>query len=214
MKMYNLGLSNFAGKCRIVMYEKGLNVEFLDAPGGPNSEDYKKINPTGKIPALETDDGQLIAESEVINEYLEDKYPETSLLPKDAEGRATVRAITRYHDLYIDPPARACFAKLFGQDLSDEFIAEKMAELNNNLDQLEASISDGPWLTGDKFTLADAAIAPTLFLHDNLLPNFGSKKPFEGRPKLAAWWQRIQERDSTKKVLGEQGAALAAMMKK
>ena len=74
MKMYNLGLSNFAGKCRIVMYEKGLNVEFLDAPGGPNSEDYKKINPTGKIPALETDDGQLIAESEVINEYLEDKY--------------------------------------------------------------------------------------------------------------------------------------------
>jgi len=45
------------------------------------------------------------------------------------------------------------------------------------------------------------------------LPNFGSKKPFEGRPKLSAWWQRIQERESTKKVLAEQGEALAALMK-
>ena len=84
--------------------------------------------------------------------------------------------MTRYHDLYIDPPMRACFPKLFGQDLDDQFIADKIAEVNNNLDQLEASVSDGPWLTGDAFTLADAAIAPTLFLMDNLLPNFGLKE--------------------------------------
>ena len=42
----------------------------------------------------------------------------------------------------------------------------------------------------------------------------GSKGPLEGRPKLAAWWARIQERPSTKKAIGEQQAALAAMMKK
>ena len=214
MKMYSYQLCNFAGKCRVAAYEKGLNIEFVDPRENPGQKEYKKINPTGKVPALETDDGQLIAESEVINEYLEDKFPETALLPSDAEGRAAVRSITRYHDLYLDPPMRACFPKLFGQDLDDKFIADKIAELNTNLDQLEASTSDGPWLAGDNFTLADAAIAPTLFLMDNLLPNFGSKKPFEGRPKLSAWWQRIQERESTKKVLGEQGAALAAMMKK
>ena len=130
---------------------------------------------------------------------------------KDAPLFVPLRAIT------ICILIRRCgrvFPKLFGQDLDDKFIADKIAELNTNLDQLEASTSDGPWLAGDNFTLADAAIAPTLFLMDNLLPNFGSKKPFEGRPKLAAWWQRIQERESTKKVLGEQGAALAAMMKK
>lgn len=214
MKLYNLGLSNFAGKCRVAIYEKGLDVELADPPGGPGSDAYKKINPTGKIPALETDDGQVILESEVINEYLEDKFPATALLPSDAEGRAAVRAITRYHDLYIDPPMRAVFPKLFGQDLDDAFIAKQIAEVNDNLDQLESSISDGPWATGDNFTLADAALAPTLFLMDNLLPNFGSKKPFDGRPKLGAWWQRIQDRPSTKKVLGEQGAAMAALMKK
>lgn len=214
MKMYNLMLSNFAGKCRAVIYEKGLDVDFVEPPGGARSPEYVEINATGKVPALETDDGQVIAESEVINEYLEDRYPDPPLLPHDAAGRAAVRGLTRYHDLYLDPPMRACFPKLFGQELDDAFIADKMTEVNANLDHVEAAVSDGPWLTGAAFTLADATLAPTLFLMDNLLPNFGSKKPFDGRPKLAAWWQRVQERASTKKVLGEQAAALAARMGK
>ena len=214
MKMYNLMLSNFAGKCRTVIYEKGLAIDFVDPPGGARSPEYVKINATGKVPALETDDGRVIAESEVINEYLEDRYPDPPLLPHNAAGRAAVRGLTRYHDLYIDPPMRACFPKLFGQELDDKFIADKMTEVNANLDHIEAAVSDGPWLTGEAFTLADATLAPTLFLMDNLLPNFGSKKPFDGRPKLAAWWQRVQERASTKKVLGEQAAALAARMGK
>ena len=100
MKMYGYMLSNFAGKCRIAAYEKGLDMEYVDPRENPGQEEYKKINPTGKVPALETDDGQLIAESEVINEYLEDKFPGTALMPSDAEGKAAVRAITRYHDLY------------------------------------------------------------------------------------------------------------------
>ena len=53
MKLYNLGLSNFAGKCRVAIYEKGLEVELADPPGGPGSDAYKEINPTGKIPRSE-----------------------------------------------------------------------------------------------------------------------------------------------------------------
>jgi glutathione S-transferase len=64
------------------------------------------------------------------------------------------------------------------------------------------------------FTLADAALTPTIFFMSNFLSQFGSKGPFEGRPKLKAWWDRIQERPSTKKVIGEQQAALQAMMKR
>ena len=213
MILYSLPISNYCGKVLHTLRFKDVECEILPPPGGYGSEEYKKKVPSGTIPALDHD-GVIISESEVINEYLEDKFPATALLPSDAEGRAAVRAITRYHDLYVDPPMRAVFPKLFGQDLDDEFIAKKIAEVNDNLDQLESSISDGPWATGDNFTLADAALAPTLFLMDNLLPNFGSKKPFDGRPKLGAWWQRIQDRASTKKVLGEQGAAMAALMKK
>jgi len=213
MKMYNLMLSNFASKSRIAIYEKGLNVEFVDPPGGLGSAEYKKVNPLGKVPALDIG-GQLIAESEIINEYLEDKFPEKPLLPKDAEGRARVRAFTRHHDLYLEPPMRALFPKLFGQQLDAKVIEEKLADISTRLDQLEAMLSSGPWATGAMFTLADAALTPTIFFMVNFLSQFGAKGPLEGRPKLAAWWGRIQERPSTKKVTGEQQAALNAMMKK
>lgn len=213
MKLYNLDLSNFATKTRIVLYEKGIDFEKVNPPGGMGSADYKKINPLGKIPALQLDNGQVIAESEVINEYLEDKYPQNPMLPKDAEGRAVVRGCTRFHDLYLEPPLRAVLPKLFGQNLDDKFIADKMAEVNNRLDQLEATIGN-PWATGSNFSMGDAALAPTIFFMINMLPQFGSKGPLEGRPKLAAWWGRIQEHPSTKKAIGEQQTALAAMMKK
>ena len=213
MKLYNLALSNFASKSRIAIYEKGVNVEFVDPPGGLGSADYKKINPLGKVPALVLDNGQLIAESELINEYLEDKYPAKPLLPKDAEGRAQVRAFTRFHDLYLEPPMRAVFPKLFGQQLDDKFIQEKITEVNNRLDQLEGMIGN-QWAAGSTFTLADCALAPTMFFLTTFLPQFGSKPPTEGRPKITAWWNRVQEQPSVKKALDEQRAALAAMMKK
>jgi glutathione S-transferase len=213
MKLYNLALSNFASKSRIAIYEKGVNVEFVDPPGGLGSADYKKINPLGKVPALVLDNGQLIAESELINEYLEDKYPAKPLLPKDAEGRAQVRAFTRFHDLYLEPPMRAVFPKLFGQELDDKFIQEKITEVNNRLDQLEGTIGN-QWAAGSTFTLADCALAPTMFFLTTFLPQFGSKPPTEGRPKITAWWNRVQEQPSVKKSLDEQRAALAAMMKK
>ncbi len=213
MKLYSRDLSNFASKSRIVIREKGLKVEMTAPPGGTNSPEYKKLNPFGKIPALQLDDGQVIAESEIINEYLEDKFPETPLLPKDAEGRARVRSFSRLNDLYLDPPMRALLPQLFGKKLDDAFIQEKIAELNGRLDQLNASLV-APWATGAAFTLADAALAPTVFFLVNILPMFGAKPPLEGRPKLAAWWGQAQARPSTKETLGEPQAALAAMMKK
>ncbi|MGO9607986.1 MAG: glutathione S-transferase family protein [Candidatus Binataceae bacterium] len=213
MKLYSRDLSNFASKTRIVIREKGLDVEMVSPPGGTSSPEYKKLNPLGKIPALQLDGGQVIAESEIINEYLEDKFPEKPLLPKDAEGRARVRAFSRLNDLYLDPPLRALLPQLFGKKLEDAFVQEKIAEIGNRLDQLEVMIGS-PWAAGDAFTMADAALTPTIFFMVSILPQFGAQSPLEGRPKLAAWWRQVQERPSTKGTLGEQQAALAAMMKK
>src|SRR5271170_6243952 len=213
MKLYSSSLSNFASKSRIVAYEKGLNLEILSPPGGSSSAEYKKLNPLGKVPALLLDNGDVIAESEIINEYLEDQFPENPLMPKDARGRARVRWFTRLNDLYLDPPFRALLPQLFGKQLEAAFVEQKLAEIAGRLDQLEAGIGS-PWAAGDKFTLADAALTPTLFLMVSILPQFGAKGPIEGRPKLAAWWAKVQERPSTRKVIGEQQAALSAMMKK
>ena len=59
----------------------------------------------------------------------------------------------------------------------------------------------------------DAALAPTIFILANILPLFSVKSPLENRSKLTAWWGRVQEHPSTRKTLGEQQAAMAAMMK-
>ena len=213
MKLYSRDLSNFASKSRIVIREKGLRVEMVAPPGGTSSPEYKALNPLGKIPALQLDNGTVVAESEIINEYLEDKFPEKPLLPKDAEGRARTRAFSRLNDLYLDPPMRALLPQLFGKQLDPGFIQDKIAELNNRLDQLDAMIA-GAYATGDVFTLADAALAPTIFFLVNIMPMFGAKASLEGRPRLAAWWTQVQQRPSIRETLGEQQAALAALMKK
>ncbi|HKV55165.1 MAG TPA: glutathione S-transferase family protein [Candidatus Binataceae bacterium] len=212
MKLYNMNLSNFATKSRIVVYEKGISAEILSPPGGNKSPEYLKINPLGKIPTLDAD-GLIIAESEVINEYLEDKFPNPALLPKSPEARAKVRSFTRFHDLYLDPPLRAMFGQLNPKSRDEKIVTEKLTELQTRLDQLETMLAEpGNFATGPEFTLADCALAPTTFFITNMLPGFGAKPPLENRPKLSAWWGKVQERPSIKKALAEMGEALKAMM--
>jgi glutathione S-transferase len=212
MKLYNVNLSNFATKSRLVIYEKGANVEIVPIPGaGPSSPEYRAINPLGKIPCLDAD-GVIIAESETINEYLEEKFPSPRLMPASPEGKARVRAFTRFHDLYLEPPLRAMFAHLNPKARDEKVVTEKLAEVQGRLDQLEAMLAPDGFAAGADFTLADCALAPTLFFVTNMLPAFGAKPPLEGRPTLAAWWAKVQTRPSVQKALAEMAAALKAMM--
>lgn len=212
MKLYNMNLSNFATKCRLVIYEKGLNIEMAPIPGGDlHSAEYAKINPLGKTPALDVD-GLLIPESEVINEYLEDKYPTPPLLPKSPEDRAKVRILTRFHDLYLEPPLRALFNQMDPKTRDEKVIGEKVADFKNRLDQLEKMLAGSGFACGANFTLADCALVPTMFFVTNLMPVFGVY-PLDGHPKLAAWWTHVQTRPSVKKGLAEMGEALAAMQR-
>lgn len=212
MKLYNMNLSNFATKSRIVIYEKGANVEIVAPPGtGLKSSEYLAINPLGKIPCLDAD-GLIIPESETINEYLEEKYPHPRLMPAKPEDRARVRQFTRFHDLYLDPPLRALFGQLNPKGRDDKVVTEKLTELQGRLDQLEATLAADGYAIGADFTLADCALAPTVFFVVNLLPSFGAKPPLEGRPRLAAWWAKVQERPSVKKGLAEMAEALKAML--
>jgi glutathione S-transferase len=215
MKLYNLNLSNFASKCRIAIYEKQLAVEIAPLPGGNfKSPEYLKLNPLGKVPAFETDNGQIIAESEVINEYLEDKFPTPALLPKSPEGRARVRSFTRFHDLYLDPPMRTLFGQTMAKNRDEETVNQALSDLNARLDQLNEMLSPEGFAAGPEFTLADCALAPTMVFIIAMLGTYNAKPPFEGRPRLAGWWERVQQRPSVKKVLGEMHEAYQAMQSK
>jgi len=212
MKLYNLNLSNFASKCRLAIYEKGAPVEITPIPGGDlKSPEYIKVYPMGKTPCLQVD-GQIIGESEVINEYLEEKFPAKPLLPKDSEGRARSRTISRFHDLYLEPPLRALFPQASAKEKDQKLIAEKLADIALRLDQLEQMLSSGPYALGNSFTLADCALVPTCFFMNIMLPMLGAPAFTNGRPKLAAWWTKVQERPTVQKVLGEQQEALMQLM--
>jgi len=208
MKLYSANLSNFASKCRLAIYEKQAPVEIVSIPGGNlKSPEYLKIYPLGKTPALAVN-GQIIGESEVINEYLEEKFPEKPLLPKDPEGRARCRSISRFHDLYLEPPLRALFPQIAAKEKDQKLISEKLTDVKTRLDQLETMLSSGPHALGAAFTLADCALVPTAFFMNIFLPLLGAPAFTEGHPKLTAWWTKVQERPTVQKVLAEQQEAL------
>ena len=211
MKLYNLPLSHFASRCRIALREKGLTqVEIVPPPGeGPGSAEYRRVNPLGKVPALDVG-GRVIIESEVINEYLEDRFPEPPLLPRDAEARARVRVLSRLHDLYLEPAVHPLFFQVDPTVRDPRVVSERLPEVGTRLGQLEGLLV-GPWAAGPAFTLADCTLAPTMLWITLVLPMLGAAPPLDGRPRLAAWWERVQERPSVQAVHAEQRAALAEM---
>src|SRR6185295_13314254 len=105
MKLYQTYASPFPTRVRLLLYAKGIAVEIIEPPGFHSSPeakgDYLKVNPIGRVPTLVLDDGRALPESEVICEYLEDAFPEPSLRPADAWGRAQVRLISRLCDFYL-----------------------------------------------------------------------------------------------------------------
>jgi glutathione S-transferase len=208
MKLYGVLQSNFTSKCRIVLHEKGLlgDVDLVPVPvDGPGAAAYRAMNPLGKIPALEVD-GAVIVESEVINEYLEERFPEPALLPSDALGRARVRVVSRFHDLYLEPALRVLYPR--GNEAVDPAVVEaRLPEVWERFDQLERMLGE-PWAAGATFTLADCALAPTMLFASLLMRVLRRPAVVEGRTKVREWWRLVRTRPSVRAVLQEQRTSL------
>ncbi len=78
-------------------------------PGGYSTPEYMAIVPLGTIPAIRDGDF-VVSESDAIIEYLEDRFPDPPLLGGDAEARARQRFLSRFYDLWFEPPLRSTFA--------------------------------------------------------------------------------------------------------
>ncbi|MGE0563704.1 MAG: glutathione S-transferase family protein [Pseudolabrys sp.] len=99
LTLYNAAHSTCSQKVRICLAEKNLPFEDIRLDLGKNKDhlkpDYLKLNPNGVVPTL-VDDGDIIIDSSVICEYLEDKYPDVKLSPDDPARRAAMRAWMRF----------------------------------------------------------------------------------------------------------------------
>ena len=201
MKFYNSVGPN-PRMVRMFMAEKGFDVPKVevDLRGGENrKEAFLKVNPSGQTPALELDDGSVLAEITAICEYVDEIKKDTpSLIGDTPEERAKTRMWVRRIDLNIAEPAGAGFRyaeglKMFESRMrcipqaADDFKAiarEKLA-------WLDGLMGSKPFIAGDKLTLADIF----LFAFLDFMGNVG--QPLSPDCKnLTAWFARMKARPS------------------
>jgi len=212
MKLYDVALSPFAARCRIQIYAKKLSIELAEPPGGLGSESYRKLNPTGKVPALQLDGGEVLPESAVICEYLEDRFPEPALRPADPAARARMRLLVHYTDIYVVPPLVGLFKQVNPAERDAKVVAARIEELRPCYDQLAGFMGPGPYAVGKELTLADCALFPLFFFATRLHPLLGDKDPTAERAPLSRWWQAVGKHDVIQRVDAELAKALAVSM--
>jgi glutathione S-transferase len=225
VKLYQTYTSPFPTRVRLVLYAKGIEAEIIEPPGFHTSEeskgDYMRLNPIGRVPTLVLDDGRALPESEVICEYLEDAFPEPSLRPADAFGRAQVRLISRICDFYLVMAMRPLFnaSGRSRRTWEPEKIRAALDEVTEALGFVEAYIGEQGYAVGTALTQADGALIPQLMLAYEWAPAvFGQPSPLGRHPKLAAYWRAVQSdpiparliRETREAVAQEQARAAAA----
>jgi glutathione S-transferase len=202
---------------RVVMFArlKGVDLPLESPPGGtPRSDEYLAMTPIGKIPSLEVD-GKILAESEVICEYLEDEYPEKSGLPANNFDRGTSRLIARLVDLYIAPHVGPMFRQLNPANRDEAAIKTAAAEFAKAFGYVEHFMGEGPFCVGAEPTLGDCALAPHIMLMKKIvfsnLPQIVD--PTEGNSRIARWWTAIQENPVCREAVDEYATAVDGFMK-
>jgi glutathione S-transferase/RNA polymerase-associated protein len=204
-------LSPYAQKNKIAMREKGIAFEATTPMGigsGKTIADFEGVSPLREVPAL-VDDGFSLFDSRLILEYLEDKYPEPALLPKDPRERAVARRIEQVMDRHYEPLNWALgeiryFQRAKG-DLAQKLEGAAAKEAQGIFGWLDATLGDREWFGGDRFGWGDLSVAPYL----NGSRGFGIA-PAAGS-RLAAWAQRANARPSVKQTAAEAAESVKAM---
>jgi len=195
IKLYTFPPSTNSRKVRIALLEKGLEFERINidlTKREQKNPDYLKIHPFGQIPALD-DEGFIIYDSTIINEYLEDEYPYPSLLPRDSEGRARARLLEDFRDSHFNP----FFVHIIHEMRKPEGerdaarIDAAKAEIIKAFDQTEQELKNKDYLVGS-FSLADVAFMANI----ELLDRFGIAVDAAKYPKTVAWIARLKARPS------------------
>lgn len=227
LELYHNDMSVCAAKVRLALAEKGLAYtgHHMNLRAGDQKKpEYLKLNPKGVVPTL-VHDGFVVCESVVINEYLEDAFPEKPLMPRTAQGRARVRHWTKQiDDSIFGATATVSVSIAFHHQYTPELIEEQVRtrgpgylqlleqwrkgpenpvfaaairRMDKMLADMDRALESGPWLVGDMLTLADVAYASYLTRLDHL--KFLGM--LDGRPRAASWYERMRARKTYQEAL-------------
>lgn len=211
MRLYEHPLSSYAQKIKIALREKGVTftAEVPDSFGtGRSDTPFAAANPRTEVPVL-IDGDVTIFESTVILEYIEERWPEPPLLPRDPAARAFARQTedvcdTQYEAVNWGFGEVLWFRRATGA-LADHLQARAAGQTRTLQAWLEKRLGEAVWFGGDDFGWADAAAAPMV----NRSVHYGLG-PEPGTP-LARWHDRVRERPSVAATFAEFDVAAAKM---
>ncbi len=161
-----------------------------------DGKDYLKVNPKGYVPALKTDDGEVITETAVILQYLADKKPKAHLAPKPG-------TIERYRLLewlnFTASELHKTLGALFRSEITPEWRAAQINLFHRRLEVVAKHLHKRKFLMGDEFTIADAYLFTVL----NWVNLF--KIDISEWPEVKKYMQRIGERKSVREAMEAEG---------
>ena len=183
----------------IVAREAGLEIELekvnVAAKKLASGADYLRINPKGAVPALELDGGEVLTENAVLLQYLAEQGANPDLLPKGGLERWRLLELLNY----IATEVHKGYGPLWNPATPPEVREATVKTLGIRFDFLERQLGDGPFLTGERFTIADAYVYAVF--------NWTRFHKIDTArwPKLEAFMQRVAERPAARAALEAEG---------
>jgi len=204
-RLFHVPLSPFCRKVRLSLAEKKIEVELVEERYWEASPDFLQRNPAAKVPVLKLD-GQMMAESAAICEYIEETRPEPSLMPTDAEARYEVRRLVGWFDdkFHNEVTSKLLYErinkKVTGQGYPDSRNVKDGAKaIKFHLDYMAELLDHRRWLAGDFMTLADFAAAAHLSSLDYI-----SDVDWNRSSVVKDWYAKIKSRPAFRSILADQ----------
>ncbi len=159
MRLYSGTSCPFSHRCRIVLFEKGMDFEVIDVDLMNKSEDVAAINPYGRVPVLVERD-LVLYEANIINEYIDERFPHPQLMPPDPVMRGRAR-------LFLHRFEQELYSHVETIEQGGKAADKARAAIRDNLTQLAQILTKQKFLLGDEFSMLDVAIAPLLWRLDH-----------------------------------------------
>lgn len=161
MELYSSSTCPFSHRCRFVLCEKGgMDYEIKEVDLYNKPEEISAMNPYGQVPILVERD-LILYESNIINEYIDERFPHPQLMPADPQTRAKARLM-----LFNLEKLFFTHVNVLENDKSENAAAaheRARIEIRENLTMLSGPLSRSRYLMGDELTMSDVALAPLLW---------------------------------------------------
>lgn len=173
MTLYSGTTDPYSHRCRIVLFEKGMDFQVIDVDLANKPEDLAVINPHNQVPVLVERD-LVLEQANIINEYIDERFPHPQLMPADPVMRARAR-------LFLHNFEEQLFSHIGDIESGNTKTADKArAIVRDNLTQIVPLFSKQQYILGDEFSMLDVAIAPMLWR----LGHYGIELPKQAAPLL------------------------------